>query len=176
MTSLNKGTRKVEVKLKWDPSPLGAPASDLDIIAATYYANDPHGRPAYLVHFDSRSPDGTITLNRDSVNGKGLGWDEVMTLELDRLSPSYARVVVGVAIQQTGGRMTFDDIAHPASLIQTGYTELSKSDFSGVAGSTAATIAEFARHGSEEWEFHPAVRGFDADPEAFARLMGSGPS
>lgn len=176
MTSLNKGTRKVEVKLKWDPSPLGAPVSDLDIIAATYYANEPHGAPAYLVHFDSRSPDGTITLNRDSVNGRGLGWDEVMTLELDRLSASYARVVVGVAIQQSGGRMTFDDIARPSVLIQTGYTELAGGDFSGVAGSTAATVAEFARRGSGEWEFHGTVRGFDADPETFAQLMGSRPS
>jgi tellurium resistance protein TerD len=176
VTSLNKGTRKVEVKLKWDPSPLGAPASDLDIIAATYYANDPHGKPAYLVRFDSRSPDGTITLDRDSVNGKGLGWDEAMTVELDRLSASYARVVVGVAIQQLGGRMTFGDIANPASLVQTGYTELAKSNFSDVAGYTAAVIAEFARHGSEEWEFNPSVRGFDADPESFAQLMGGRPS
>ncbi|MER6416677.1 acyl-CoA carboxylase subunit epsilon, partial [Streptomyces humidus] len=30
----------------------------------TYLADDPHGDPAYVVHFDSRSPDGTIYLNR----------------------------------------------------------------------------------------------------------------
>jgi tellurium resistance protein TerD len=173
--SLNKGTGKVEVKIKWDPSPLGAPASDMDIIAATYRAADPYGEPAYLVHFDSRSPDGTITLNRDSRNGKGLGFDEVMTLELDRLSPSYARVLVGVAIQQGGGRMTFDDIANNGFRIEEGYTRLAENDFSGVAGSTAAVIAEFTRSGSGDWEFHGTVRGFDADPVSFSRVMGARP-
>ncbi|WP_167538231.1 TerD family protein, partial [Streptomyces caniferus] len=85
MSTFNKGIEKVEVTLKWDPSPLGTPDNDLDIVAATYTADAPHGDPAYLVHFDSRSPDGTITLNRDSRTGQGFGFDEIMTLELDRL-------------------------------------------------------------------------------------------
>lgn len=55
MTGLNKGIRKVELAVKWDPSPVGEPATDLDIIAATYVAADPYGIPAYVVHFDSRS-------------------------------------------------------------------------------------------------------------------------
>lgn len=112
--SLSKGLGKVKVSLMWDPSPLGMPDHDLDIIAGTYSAEDPHGRPAYLVHFDQRlSPDGTINLNRDSRTGAGFGADEVMTLELDRLSSSYARVVVGVAIQQNGGHKTFGTCRTP---------------------------------------------------------------
>ena len=58
MNGLNKGIRKVEVSVKWDPSPAGQPPTDLDIVAATYPAADPSGSPAYVVHFDSRSPDG----------------------------------------------------------------------------------------------------------------------
>jgi tellurium resistance protein TerD len=176
LSSLNKGARKVEVRLRWDPSPLGSPASDLDIIAATYFADDPHGRPAYLVHFDSRSPDGTITLNRDSTTGKGLGDDEVMTLELDRLSPSYGRVVVGIAIQQRGGPLTFGDIARPAVRIIEGYTELAHTDFSTVSASTAATIADFTRAGDGAWAFRTLIRGFDTDPDEFARTMGGATS
>ncbi|BCK68101.1 hypothetical protein Srufu_020540 [Streptomyces libani subsp. rufus] len=95
MSTLSKGIEKVEVTLKWDPSPLGTPDNDLDIVAATYTADAPHGEPAYLVHFDSRSPDGTITLNRDSRTGQGFGFDEIMTLELDRLAETYTRVIVG---------------------------------------------------------------------------------
>lgn len=173
MSSLNKGNAKVEVRLKWDPSPLGAPTSDLDIIAATYLAGAPHGAPAYLVHFDSRSPDGTITLNRDSVNGKGLGDDEVMTLELDRLGAQYARVVIGVAIQQRDGRMVFGDIAHPSVRILEGYTQLTGTDFAALADATAATVCEFVRHDSGEWEFRELPRGFDADPNTFGHTMGS---
>lgn len=172
MTGLNKGPSKVQVALKWDPSPLGQPAHDLDIVAATYTAADPYGEPAYLVHFDSRSPDGTITLNRDSQTGQGFGADEVMTLELHRLAPDYQRVVVGVAIQQGHGPKTFSDVANCSFRIADGITELVNSSFIGALGAKAATIAEFTRSDSGEWEFHEGVRGFDADPEEFSSLMG----
>ncbi|MEU5048860.1 TerD family protein [Streptomyces sp. NPDC021096] len=172
VSSLNKGIAKVEVALKWDPSPAGAPAHDLDIIAATYVAGAADGTPAYLVHFDSRSPDGTITLNRDSRTGQGLGYDEVMTLELDRLAPAYVRVVIGVAVQQGGGRLAFGDIANTGVRITEGYDELARDDFSGVAGATAATVAEFVRDASGAWTFHGGVRGFDTDPVTFAAVMG----
>ncbi|MFI7103903.1 TerD family protein [Streptomyces sp. NPDC050161] len=173
MSTLNKGIEKAEVTLKWDPSPLGEPDNDLDIIAATYEADTPVGEPCYLVHFDSRSPDGTITLNRDSRTGQGFGSDEVMTLELDRLAGSYTRVVVGVAIQQGGGRKTFGDIDNTEVEIHEGYTALAGNDFSTVARSTAAVVAEFVRDEEGEWRFRADVRGFDADPNEFTALMGS---
>lgn len=175
MSSVSKGIRKVEVSLKWDPSPLGAPATDLDLIAATYVADDPYGAPAYVVHFDSRSPDGTITLNRDSRTGQGLGFDEVMTLELDRLAPRYTRVVIGVTIQQHAGRKTFGEVSRTGLGIREGYTELAGGDFAAVAGSTAAAVAEFTRDESGVWAFHEGIRGFDADPDAFTALMGGRP-
>ncbi|MGW1377921.1 TerD family protein [Streptomyces sp. NPDC002446] len=171
MSTLNKGIEKVEVTLKWDPSPTGTPDNDLDIIAATYTADAPHD-PAYLVAFGSRSPDGTITLNRDSRTGQGFGFDEVMTLELHRLADSYTRVVVGVAIQQGEGRKVFGDIENTAALIREGYTDLASYDFAGVAGATAAKLAEFARDEAGNWRFYSALQGFDADPDAFARQMG----
>lgn len=173
MSTPNKDIEKVEVRVKWDPSAYGEPANDLDIIAATYEAGAPYGSPAYLVHFDSRSPDGTITLDRDSRTGQGLGFDEVMTLELDRLSEAYVRVVVGVAIQQRDGLKTFGHIEHTGMQIREGYTSLSEDDFSGVPTATAAVVAEFTRDGSGTWAFHPEVRGFDGDPGTFASVMGS---
>ncbi|MEU1010642.1 TerD family protein [Streptomyces sp. NPDC005890] len=172
MTGFSKGIRKVEVALKWDPSPAGRPPTDLDIVAATFSSGDPYGAPAYLVHFDSRSPDGTILLNRDSTDGRGFGWDEVMTLELDRLSDRYARVVVGVVIQQRSGHKTFADVLSPAVRVREGYTVLAEDDFGSVLSSTAATIAEFVRDDAADWTFHPGVRGFDEDPAAFTRVMG----
>ncbi|MEV5483921.1 MULTISPECIES: TerD family protein [Streptomyces] len=172
MSTLNKGIEKVEVTLKWDPSPIGTPDNDLDIVAATYPADAPHGDPAYLVAFDSRSPDGTITLNRDSRTGQGFGADEIMTLELDRLSETYARVLVGVAIQQGEGRKVFGDVANTAVRIREGYTVLAEDDFASVAEATAATVAEFTRDETGKWRFRPGLRGFDADPDAFVSLMG----
>ncbi|MFF2810627.1 TerD family protein [Streptomyces sp. NPDC058000] len=173
MSTLNKGIEKVVVALGWDPSPIGEPDIDLDIIAATYSTDAPQGEPAYLVHFDSRSPDGTITLNRDSRTGQGFGDDEVMTLELERLSERYSRVVVGVVIQQLHGRRVFGEVANTLIEVREGYTTLARIDFAGVADSTAAAVAEFARDASGEWRFQAVLRGFDAEPDAFSRLMGS---
>ncbi|WP_225826688.1 TerD family protein [Streptomyces naphthomycinicus] len=172
MTGVSKGIRKVEVALKWDPSPAGRPPTDLDIVAATFVSGDAYGAPAYLVHFDSRSPDGTITLNRDSTDGKGFGWDEVMTVELDRLDSRYARVVVGVVIQQRSDHRTFADVLQPAVRVREGYTVLAEDDFGSVPGATAATIAEFVRDDSGEWTLHPGVHGFEDDPATFTRVMG----
>ncbi|MFI9644745.1 TerD family protein [Streptomyces sp. NPDC052040] len=172
MSGFNKGLGKVELALKWDPSPNGGAATDLDLVAATYLADDPHGAPAYVVHFDSRSPDGTIYLNRDSLDGKGFGWDEVMILELNRLDSRYARVVAGVVIQQRTGRRTFVDVLNPAVRLREGYTVLAEDDFGGVLGATAAAVAEFVRDGSGEWTLRPGLHGYDTDPESFAHVMG----
>ncbi|WP_405639585.1 TerD family protein [Streptomyces sp. NBC_00019] len=161
MNGLNKGIGKAEVALKWDPSPTGQPSANLDIVAATYLAGDLSGEPAYVVRFDSRSPDGGIYLNRDSRDGKGFGWDEVMTLELDRLDGRYARVVVGVVIQQHSERRTFISVPNPGLRIRVGYTVLAEDDFGGVLGATAATVGEFVRDESGGWNFHPGVHGFE---------------
>nr|WP_240969098.1 TerD family protein [Streptomyces sp. HNM0575] len=169
---MNKGLEKVEVTLKWDPAPMGAPVHDLDLVAATYTSDDPYGEPEYLVHFDSRAPDGTITLNRDSRTGQGFGPDEAMTLELERLAPSFVRVVVGVAIQQQSGRLTFGDVSSTEVEISEGYDKLAEDDFSGVPDSTAATVAEFVRAEGGAWHLDGGVVGFDTEPESFAREMG----
>ncbi|MET9428014.1 MULTISPECIES: TerD family protein [unclassified Streptomyces] len=173
MNSVNKGIDKAEITLKWDPSPAGAPDNDLDIIAAVYGADAPYGEPVYLVHFGSRSPDGTITLQRESRNGQGFGADEVMTLELYRLAATYGRVVVGVAIQQGGGRCAFGDVTGTRVAVRQGYRELDSHDFQDVREATAATVAEFVREESGAWEYRRTLRGFDTDPESFTGLMGA---
>ncbi|MET9255287.1 TerD family protein [Streptomyces sp. NPDC048182] len=175
MNGIGKGVGKVEVALRWDPSPTGQPPTDLDLVAATYSASDPYGEPAYAVHFDSRSPDGTIALDRDSTDGKGFGFDEVMTLELARLDVRYARVVVGVVIQQRTADRTFAGVAAPGLRVREGYTDLATDDFTGVPAATAATVAEFVRDATGAWEFHAGVRGFEGDPARFTSVMGRRP-
>jgi stress response protein SCP2 len=142
-------------------------------VAATYVRDAAYGEPDYVVHFDSRSPDGTIHLNRDSKDGKGFGWDEVMTLELDRLDGRYARVVLGVVVQQRPARRTFASVANPGLRIREGYTDLAQDDFRAVLDATAATVGEFIRDEAGNWDFQPGVRGFEDDPATFERTMGS---
>ncbi|MEX0170378.1 TerD family protein [Streptomyces sp. LMG1-1-1.1] len=172
MSGLNKGVGRVEVTLRWDPAPAGSPAHDLDLVAGVFSGADPHGAPVYLVHFGSRSPDGTITLHRDSRTGQGFGYDEAMTLELDRLSPEYARVVVGVAIQQNGGRLAFGSIASSGIRVREGYDDLLTHDFADVPDALSATVVEFTRAGAG-WSYRPISHGFDADPQTFATLLGT---
>jgi tellurium resistance protein TerD len=173
VSSVGRGLEKVEVRLRWDPSPWDRPPHHLDIIAATYSVDDPYGRPEYVVHFDSRSPDGTINMSRHSQTGQGFGFVEVMVLELGRLANSFARVVVGVAIHQNGGPKTFEALSNTGVLVVEAYKELLNDDFTRVAGSTAATVAEFTRDSSGKWEFHERIRGFDSDPVVFTAEMGS---
>ncbi|MGW7334079.1 TerD family protein [Streptomyces sp. NPDC054840] len=178
MSGVRKGLAKVEFALRWDPSPAGAPANDLDIVAAVFGAADLHGTPVQLVHFGSRSPDGTITLNRDSHTGQGFGFDEVMTIELSRMAAESSRVVVGVVIQNAeeggaGPTKTFADIGGTGFRIREGHTDLAQGDFAAVTSATAATVAEFTRDASGAWSFGLRLHGFQADPEVFARTMGS---
>ncbi|MEV0634980.1 TerD family protein [Streptomyces sp. NPDC050619] len=173
MSSVGKGPEKFDVRLRWDPNAWDQPPHHLDIIATTYSVDDPYGRPVYVVHFDSRSPDGTINMSRNSQTGQGFGYVEEMTLELARLAPSFARVVVGVAIHQNTGPKTFGDVSNTGVLVVEGYKELLSDDFSQVAGSTAATVVEFIRDSSGGWEFREAIRGFDSDPVAFTAEMGN---
>ncbi|MFE1010567.1 TerD family protein [Streptomyces sp. NPDC058794] len=175
MSSDTEGLRKVDVRLKWDPSTWDRPPHHLDIIATTYAADAPHGRPVYVVQFDKRSPDGTINMSRHSRTGQGFGFVEEMTFELDRLSPSFARVVVGVAIHQDDGRKTFGDVSNTEVVVTEGYRKLLTDGFERVAWATAATVAEFTRNTSGVWEFQEAVRGFDSDPVLFTTEMGSAP-
>jgi tellurium resistance protein TerD len=175
VSSESQGVRKAEVRLKWDPSPWDEPPHHLDIIATTYSAEAPYGRPVYVVHFDSRSPDGTINMSRHSQTGQGFGYVEVMTLELERLASSFARVVVGVVIHQNTGPKTFGDLSNIGVLVVEGYEELLKDDFAQVSACTAATVAEFTRNASGAWEFHEMLRGFDSDPVFFTAEMGSTP-
>ncbi|MGW7440632.1 TerD family protein [Streptomyces sp. NPDC054849] len=176
MTGVRKGLAKVEVALRWDPSPAGTPANDLDIVAAVYGAADLRGTPVQLVHFGSRSPDGTITLNRDSHTGQGFGFDEVMTIELHRMASESSRVVVGVVIQNgaagTGAVKTFSEVEGTGFRIREGHTDLAEGDFGAVPSATAATFAEFTRDASGAWLFELWVHGFDCGPEEFARTMG----
>lgn len=176
MRDVGKQVGKVEVKLKWDPSRWDQPPHHLDIIATTYSAQEPYGPPVYVVHYDSRSPDGTINMSRHSQTGLGLGFVEAMTLELDRLAPSFARVMVGVVIHQDDGHKTFGEITGTGVVVTEGYEELLADDFATVAGSTAATIAEFTRDAaSGRWTFHEAFRGSDSDPVRFTAEMGGTP-
>ncbi|MER5215685.1 TerD family protein [Streptomyces sp. NPDC002838] len=173
MSSDSQGMGKAEVRLKWDPSPWNRQPHHLDIIAATYSADDFYGQPVYVVHYDSRSPDGTINMSRHSQTGQGFGYVETMTLELDRLASSFSRVVVGVAIHQNSGPKTFGDISNAGVLVVEGYKELLQNDFAQIAGSTAGTVAEFTRDAAGAWEFHEMIRGFDSDPVLFTAEMGS---
>ena len=173
VSGAGNGLGKVEVRLKWDPSPFGETPRHLDIIAATYSADDPYGRPVYVVHYDSRSPDGTINMTRHSQTGMGFGFVEVMVLEFDRLAPVYGRVVVGVAIHQDGTPRTFGDISNAGVVVVHGYQQLLADDFAQVADAAAATVAEFTRSSSGVWDMREMIRGFESDPVLFTAEMGS---
>ena len=54
----------------------------------------------------------------------------------------WVSVVVGVAIQQNRGRVTFGEVANAHVRVAEGYTELSRNDLGQVPDATAVTVAE----------------------------------
>lgn len=82
-------------------------------------------------------------------------------------------MVVGVAIQQSGGRLAFGDIANTGIRVREGYTDLLVHDFTDVPDALSATVVEFTRDGADGWAYRPLLHGFDADPQTFATLLGS---
>ncbi|MER6567043.1 TerD family protein [Streptomyces sp. NPDC001093] len=169
-----KGIGTAQALVRWDAAPLGASPHNLDLIAAVHATADPHGAPVQLVHFDRRSTDDTVYLNRDSRTGQGLGWDAVMTLELSRMPDTSGRVVIGASLQQAAGvPLYFGDVANPRAQITAGSKVLADQDFTEVAGSTAATLGEFLRDAAGLWTFRPLLRGFDTDPATFPQTMGT---
>jgi tellurium resistance protein TerD len=96
-----------------------------------------------------------------------------MVLEFERLSAVYGRLVVGVAIHQSGGPRVFGDISNAGVLVVEGYRQLLVDDFAGVADATATTVAEFTRDADGAWHMHEMIRGFDSDPVLFTAEMGS---
>ncbi|RBM14939.1 TerD family protein [Streptomyces sp. PT12] len=177
MSGASRGIARAEVMIKWDPSPAGEASRDVDIIAGVFRKDDPFGAPVYVVHPGRRSPDGTITVKRESRTGQGFGYDEVMAFEFDRMSSDYVRVVVGVAVQQAGGARTLGEAGNPRVRVVEGHDELvPERGLPEVAGALSATVGEFTRDGAGPWAFAASVRGFDADPEEFARVMGRRPA
>ena len=72
MSTPNKNLGKVEIRLKWDPSPLGEAAHDLDLIAADLPVDDPHGSPRLPGALRQPAPPtAPSTSSRDSRTGRG---------------------------------------------------------------------------------------------------------
>ena len=105
---------------------------------------------------------------------QGLGYDEVMTLELDRLDGRYARVVVGVVIQQRAVHRAFVDVINPGLRIREGYTDLAEHDFGGVRRDGGDRRGVPARR-LRRLELPPGIRGYDDDPATFIERDGRTP-
>ncbi|MFI9150544.1 SAV_2336 N-terminal domain-related protein [Streptomyces sp. NPDC053367] len=169
--------RKVEVALRRGPPPAGQPPTRLVLVAAAYLASDPYGDPAYVVHGGSVPPDGAM-YPHPSGDGPGLGGDEVMTLELDRIDARYARVVLGVLLQQGPPHGSFADVPALSLRIREGDAVLHEYGFAGVPRATAASTGEFVRDASGSWTFRGGVRPVDpgeGDVASFTAVMGGGP-
>ena len=151
MSTPNKGIGKVEVTLKWDPSPPGAPAHDLDIVAATYPANEPYGNPR-------------IRALRQPLAGRHHqsqpGQQDGPRARLGRGDDPGARPAVG-RVRPRGRRGRHPAAGRPKDLrrhsepgvrIREGYTSGRGRLLLG-RRATAATVAEFVRDGSGGWEF-----------------------
>jgi tellurium resistance protein TerZ len=158
MTSSDHNTTRLEhlrVALGWDPvrrSWPGAAAKDIDLnVAALLFAEDHITDVVYHQQLSSR--DGSIRHCGDSTTGEGKGDNEVITVDLSRISPQITTVLFLVT-SYTG--QTFDQIENAfCRVVDTvSGAEIAHYDLSADASHTGLVMGKVARD-SGMWRFEP---------------------
>ncbi|MEI8048741.1 MAG: TerD family protein [Bacteroidota bacterium] len=160
------GIDNVTVGLGWDPN-AGASSFDFDLDASVFVLGE-NGKLLSDEHFvfynNKTSPDGAIVHMGDNRTGAGDGDDEVVNIQLSKISPLVMQIVFAITIDQATERKqdfsmvenSFARVYNAASgemLCQ--YTLQDK-----FPGSDALLIGRFYRSGSE-WVFEALENAYN---------------
>jgi tellurium resistance protein TerZ len=152
----------VTVALGWDPatrSRLLGRRKEIDLnVAALLFAADRLVDVVY--HEQLTSTDGAVRLHGDSLTGEGEGDDEVISVDLSRLSPQVTTVLF--LITSYTGR-TLDRIANAyCRVIDTAAgTQLARHELTGGGSHTGMVLGRVRRAGGS-WHFEGIGAGLQA--------------
>lgn len=172
LTKKNPGVKKVDFCGGWDVAESGADF-DLDLGAYLLNANGKITGAQDVVFFNHMEVPG-VRLNGDNRTGIGEGDDEVISLDLSKISPNVSRIVFAITIFDAVNRRQSFGMVNNSYVrlldVEHGEKELCryelKEDFS---TETAVIVAELIRDGSE-WQFHAIGEGKRADFNGIAGL------
>jgi tellurium resistance protein TerD len=185
--SLNKGGNvsltkeapnltSVSVGLGWDVRTTTGADFDLDASALVCGADGKVLSDQHFIFFNNlKSPDGTVEHTGDNLTGEGEGDDEVVNVDLSKLTPEVDKVVFPVSIYDAQNRgQSFGQVINAFIRVvdRANGTELARYDLTEDASTeTAMLFGELYRHGSE-WKFRAIGQGYQSGLAGIARDYG----
>lgn len=170
------GLTKISVGLGWDVRSTDGAAFDLD--ASVFLLNSGGKVRAdsdFIFYNNKVSSDGSIAHQGDNLTGAGDGDDEVVKIDLSKVSPDIDKVVFAVTIHDAQNRnQNFGQVSKASiRVVNDGNgSEVARYDLSEDASTVTAMIfGELYRSGSE-WKFKAVGQGFNQGLGALAGNFG----
>ncbi|GEM_PF-189988 len=177
--SLSRNTpnlTRIAIGLGWDAQPSTGRAFDLD--ASAFLLND-SGKAISDDHFvfynHLTSPDGAVQHMGDNLTGAGEGDDEIINVDLLRVSPEVKRIAFTVTIYEAEGRgQNFGMVSQAFIRVvnRDDGQELARYDLGkDCRAETSMIFGEVYRYNSE-WKFKAIGQGFAGSMESMVKHFG----
>ncbi|MCO5761310.1 MAG: TerD family protein [Gammaproteobacteria bacterium] len=164
------------IGLGWDARSTDGSPFDLDASAFMLTANDKvRGDSDFIFYNQPKSTDGSLEHRGDNRTGAGEGDDEVMLVDLTKMTTEVQKVAFTVTIHEADARrQNFGMVRHAYIRIlnEGDGKEVARYDLSEDASTEAAMIfGELYRHGSD-WKFRAVGQGFAGGLGPLAKNYG----
>jgi tellurium resistance protein TerD len=166
----------ISVGLGWDVVEGTGPDVDLDASALVCGRDGRVRSDDYFVFFNNlTSPDGTVRHTGDNLTGEGDGDDEVVEVDLARMSPEVERIVFAVSIYEADARrQSFGQVTNAFIRVvnRDDGQEIARYDLSeDASGETAMIFGEVYRRDGE-WKFRAVGQGYASGLHGIAVEFG----
>lgn len=170
------GLKKILIGLGWDVRLTDGNAFDLDASLFVLKSDGKVRSDKDFIFFNNlKSADGLIEHTGDNRTGAGEGDDEVIKVNLERLSTDIEKIVIGVTIYEADTRKQnfgMVDSAFIRIVNQDNNREIVRFDLSeDMSIETAMLFGELYRHGGD-WKFRAVGQGFKGGLGAMAINYG----
>ncbi|MEK3746531.1 TerD family protein [Brevibacillus sp. FSL K6-0770] len=177
LTKTNPGLTQIKVGLGWDTNKYdGGGEFDLDVSVFLLNEQGKVEDDKHFVFFNNpQSPDGSVVHSGDNRTGAGDGDDEVIEIDLSKVSASIQKVAFTITIYDATARsQNFGQVsnAYARVLSANNGEELIRYDLGeDFSIETAVVVGELYRHGSE-WKFSAVGAGYKDGLAGLARDYG----
>jgi tellurium resistance protein TerD len=164
LTKTEPGLDKIYVGLGWDARATSGAAFDLDASIFLLTSNGTMRSDNDFIFYNNRvAQDGSVEHLGDNTTGIGDGDDEIIKVDLSKISPDVSRLVFAVSIYDAEGRkQNFGMVSSAYIRILNASTnnEISRYDLSEDSSlDTAMIFGEVYRH-NNEWKFKAIGQGY----------------
>ncbi len=171
------GLTKISVGLGWDARSTTGEAFDLDSSAFLLAESGQVASGNDFIFFNNlKSADGSVQHMGDNLTGAGAGDDEVINVDLDRVSQNVKRMAFAVTIyeaEKRGQNFGMVTNAYIRIINRDNGTEIARYDLGeDYSMETAMVFGEVYRYNTE-WKFKAIGQGFAGGLAAMAKTFGA---